>query len=82
MRVTQGGYHTEIKAPARPLDDYANNETPNVEQEHVDQLPAEQSGDWHIEMRYLPSRSQHCDSEQGLGSRLSGLGKRRARSNL
>src|SRR5476651_2484686 len=45
---------TEIKTPARPLDEYANNDLPNVEQEHVDQLPADQPNDWHIEMRYLP----------------------------
>ena len=45
---------TEIKTPARPLDEYANNDLPNVEQEHVVQLPADQPNDWHIEMRYLP----------------------------
>ena len=79
---------TQTNTPTKSLDDYPNNKLPDVAQEHVDQLPAEQPNDWHIEMRYLPI-AHRChaflalvDPNGNVQRELHGLARSRNTDNL
>ncbi len=79
---------TQTNTPTKSLDDYPNNKLPDVAQEHVDQLPAEQPNDWHIEMRYLPiAHRGHAflalvDPNGNVQRELHGLARSRNTDNL